>query len=243
MSNKYEKIAEFYEICLPDFWIPFTKLLEKKIPNTKYNLLDLGCGTGDAVKYLRKYINLYLGVDHSNEMLEIAKKKYPDFEFIKGDILEYNNFNNLKYDIVLSAFDTINHLLDKLYWEKLFSNAYSFLELNGVFIFDICTVNDHKNNWKNYVDVIEENTFTWIKKGKYYNETKLATIQSFFYILNSDTNLYRKEYDVVNQVSFEIEEVIEMLTKQNFSDISVYDLHFGGEVSYQTSVATFFCKK
>ncbi len=61
--------------------------------------------------------------------------------------------------------------------------------------------------------------------------------------MNSDTNLYRKEYDVVNQVSFEIEEVIEMLTKQNFSDISVYDLHFGGEVSDQTSVATFFCKK
>jgi trans-aconitate methyltransferase len=243
MSNKYENIAEFYQICLPDFWIPFTKLLEKKIPNIKYNLLDLGCGTGDAVKYLENYINLYLGIDHSNEMLEIAKKKYPNFEFIKGDIVEYNNTLNIKYDIVLAAFDTMNHLLDKLYWEKLFSNAYSFLETNGFFIFDICTANDHKNNWKNYVDVIEKNSFTWIRKGNYCNETNLATIQSFFYILNPSNKLYRKEYDVINQISFEVEEVIEMLTKQNFSDISVYDLHFGGEVNDQTSVATFFCKK
>ena len=114
MSNKYENIAEFYQICLPDFWIPFTKLLEKKIPNIKYNLLDLGCGTGDAVKYLENYINLYLGIDHSNEMLEIAKKKYPNFEFIKGDIVEYNNTLNIKYDIKQLNKDTISLMINSL---------------------------------------------------------------------------------------------------------------------------------
>ena len=32
MNNNYKNIAKFYEICLPDFWLPFTRLLKTKIP-------------------------------------------------------------------------------------------------------------------------------------------------------------------------------------------------------------------
>ena len=243
MNNNYKNIAKFYEICLPDFWLPFTRLLKTKIPDSKYNIIDLGCGTGDAIKYLESYINKYIGIDHSNEMLEIAKKKYPNFEFKKANIEEYLDPLNSQYDLVLTAFDTINHLLEKSNWERLFANAYNLLALNGYFIFDICTVNDHKNNWKNYVDIIERDTFTWIKNGKYNSEKNIATTENIFYIFNPITNLYTKEYDQITQISFEIEVVIEMLRKYKFSDISVYDLHSGSEVNYQTSVATFFCKK
>jgi len=176
-------------------------------------------------------------------MLEIAKKKYPNFEFKKANIVEYLDPLNSQYDLVLTAFDTINHLLEKSNWERLFANAYNLLALNGYFIFDICTVNDHKNNWKNYVDIIERDTFTWIKNGKYNSEKNIATTENIFYIFNPITNLYTKEYDQITQISFEIEVVIEMLRKYKFSDISVYDLHSGSEVNYQTSVATFFCKK
>jgi hypothetical protein len=107
----------------------------------------------------------------------------------------------------------------------------------------MCTVNDHKNNWINYVDVIEQPDYTWIRKCSFNYENKLATTHNYFYILNTSNNLYSKEYDVINQISIETDEVIEMLKKHNFSNISVYDLHSGKEVDDQTSVATFFCRK
>ena len=48
-------------------------------------------------------------------------------------------------------------------------------------------------------------------------ENKLATTHNYFYILNTSNNLYSKEYDVINQISIETDEVIEMLKKHNFS--------------------------
>ena len=30
-ASYYKNIAKFYEICLPDFWLPFTRLLKTKI--------------------------------------------------------------------------------------------------------------------------------------------------------------------------------------------------------------------
>ena len=41
----------------------------------------------------------------------------------------------------------------------------------------------------------------------------------------------------------EIEEVIQMLLENGFSEINVFDLHSSMEVDNNTSVATFFCKK
>jgi len=241
--NKYEHISKFYEICLPGFWNPFKLLFKSKIPQSKYNLIDLGCGTGDALHYLEEYIQNYKGVDHSTDMIEIAISKYPSNDFIVGNILDFKDVNNTKYDIVLSAADTVNHLLDKSSWILFFNNAYDLLEKNGVFIFDMCTVHDHSNNWVNYTDVIDQPNFTWIRKCSYSIENKLATTHNLFFILENTSNFYKKEYDVINQISFEVEDVILMLKDNKYSDISVYDLHFGNQINEKTSVATFFCKK
>jgi SAM-dependent methyltransferase len=241
--NKYEHISKYYEMCLPGFWLPFKKLFESKIKNKKYNLIDLGCGTGDALFYLEKYIIEYKGIDHSPDMIKNAKLKFPSFEFIVGDILEFNSENKSAYDIALSAADTVNHLLDKSSWQLFFNNAYNYLNKDGIFIFDICTINDHKNNWVNYVDVIEDHDYTWIRKCEYNPTDSIAKTHNYIYILDESTRYYKKFYDVINQVSFEITEVIQMLQDSKFNEIAVYDMHFGTKVDNNTSVATFFCKK
>ena len=203
----------------------------------------MGCGTGDALFYLEKYINTYKGIDHSPEMIKLAKMKFPLFDFSVGDILDFNSENNSSYDIALSAADTVNHLLDKSSWQIFFNNAYNYLNKDGIFIFDICTINDHKNNWVDYIDVIEDQEITWIRKCEYNTSDKIAKTHNYFFILDKSTNYYEKFYDVINQISFEITDVVEMLRNSKFMEISVYDMHFGTEVNNNTSVATFFCRK
>ena len=47
-------------------------------------ILDLGCGTGQLLDALKPSYGL--GVDLSANMVDIAQKKYPNLEFIQGDI-------------------------------------------------------------------------------------------------------------------------------------------------------------
>jgi SAM-dependent methyltransferase len=242
--NKYEKIAKFYEQCGPDFWLPFKKMFENNIDKSKkYNLIDLGCGTGDAIKYLGEYVERYRGVDHSTDMLEISKRKYPEFDFIQGDITDYRNKDGLTYDIAISAFDTINHLLSKSSWQNFFNSAHNLLNDEGFLIFDMCTVNDHKNNWINYVDLIENHDYSWIRKGEYDLESSIASMHNYFFISTGSDNSYIKEYDIIKQISFEVDEVNQMLSYNKFSIIESFDLHTGKQVDERTSVATFIAKK
>lgn len=72
--------------------------------------LDVGCGEGYIIKYLRKHNNkIYIeGVDISEEVLEIAQKLNPGVKFSKGSI--YNlKYRHTSFDVVL-AIEILEHL-------------------------------------------------------------------------------------------------------------------------------------
>ena len=50
-------------------------------------ILDLGCGTGDLTDFIRRSGADVLGVDAAPEMIAAARSKFPDLNFILGDIL------------------------------------------------------------------------------------------------------------------------------------------------------------
>jgi ubiquinone/menaquinone biosynthesis C-methylase UbiE len=67
-------------------------------------VLDLACGTGELERLLlNNYPNLEIvGVDLSDEMLELAKQKLPDLEFIKADAIALP-FAEQSFDTVIIA--------------------------------------------------------------------------------------------------------------------------------------------
>ncbi len=72
--------------------------------NTKKTILDLGCGVGLLVNFLKNnglIENLnYYGVDISLKMIDAAKKLLSDFNFEVRDILK-NPFSEGKFDYVI----------------------------------------------------------------------------------------------------------------------------------------------
>ncbi len=69
------------------------------------SVLDAGCGNGRLIGLLKdKNIN-YLGVDISEKLIEIAKRKYPQNEFLVADNLNLpfpdNNFDKVFFIAVL----------------------------------------------------------------------------------------------------------------------------------------------
>ena len=67
-----------------------TNILSSK--EESYSLLDLGCGVGLLVDYIKVHSTLssidYQGVDISDVMVLEAKKKYPNESFLTRDILQ-----------------------------------------------------------------------------------------------------------------------------------------------------------
>jgi 2-polyprenyl-3-methyl-5-hydroxy-6-metoxy-1,4-benzoquinol methylase len=61
-------------------------------------LLDLACGNGRLLEALEgKKIN-YLGVDNSEELLNLARRNYPNRKFILSDMLELKHLGDKKFN-------------------------------------------------------------------------------------------------------------------------------------------------
>lgn len=76
----------------------------KYMPANTKSLLDVGCGQGDLLGFLKeRKINLdYKGIDVSKNMVKKAQKKHGNNFFENISLLDLNN-NELNYDVALCA--------------------------------------------------------------------------------------------------------------------------------------------
>ena len=88
-DNKHDFVLKFGEEII--------KLLNLQ-KNEK--ILDIGCGTGDLTKKIAKLCEKVTGIDNSNEMIQTAKKKYPEISFIHADAKDYQL--EYKFDAIFS---------------------------------------------------------------------------------------------------------------------------------------------
>ena len=143
-----EKIIEYYNQLASDYdenrfgnsYGQFIDFLERKILNkifkTKSNkVLDLACGSGRLSNYATS------GADASEEMLKIAKKKFPKNEFFLAQSNQLP-FENESFERCFT-FHFIMHL-NKENFEKTINEVHRILSKNGTFVFDIPVKNRRK---------------------------------------------------------------------------------------------------
>lgn len=85
------------------------EFLEKLNINEYDYGLDIGCGTGGNLKVLQKYCRNLIGVDKSDIALKLAKERWQNFNFVKGDAnYLYKLFEPEKFGIV-TIFNVLYH--------------------------------------------------------------------------------------------------------------------------------------
>lgn len=95
------------------------------------NVLELGCGTGKNTSWLIQNAKRIIGIDFSQEMLEIAKEKITDknVEFKKADLTKDWEVENCFADLITSSL-TLEHIEDL---NHIFHQANKKLVENGLF--------------------------------------------------------------------------------------------------------------
>jgi len=132
----YKQFAKYYDSIYrwKDYKAESEKIraLVKKYKTSRgKELLDVACGTGNHIQYLKKYFNI-TGVDIDKDMLRIARKKFPDIRFIQGDMRTFGL--NKQFNVIVCLFSAIGHLKTYSNLEKTIANFSRHLKQGGVMI-------------------------------------------------------------------------------------------------------------
>jgi ubiquinone/menaquinone biosynthesis C-methylase UbiE/uncharacterized protein YbaR (Trm112 family) len=113
--------------------------------------LDLGCGTGNILKFGKKYFRRAVGIDISFNMLKQAKRN--NLEVIQADTL-FLPFKSSLFDVV-SIFSVLHHIYD---YNSVFNQIQRVLKKGGYLYSDWDPtkkpmVDDKKISWRIYQSV------------------------------------------------------------------------------------------
>ena len=130
-----------------------------------FTILDAGCGTGNLIKLLvERFPNAKIyGLDFSNDMLEIAKKKNPSVSFIEGDIFDVENLPLPSFDLIVVSF-VLHNFINEDEHLKAMQTLNNMLSVNGKLIMADLIDPDKENSIK------EEKLITLMKKHQLSDE-------------------------------------------------------------------------
>ncbi|MBF0102998.1 MAG: class I SAM-dependent methyltransferase [Desulfobacterales bacterium] len=133
-AEEYDSQRKKLIPCFDDYYITMINFISHYIKPPRL-ILDLGAGTGLLTQCLFQHFpnSEYVLVDISEQMLNIAKKRFQGLPNFTYEVCDYSTyFPNRHYDVIASAL-SIHHLdhSDKI---NLYKRIYKSLTEDGCFI-------------------------------------------------------------------------------------------------------------
>jgi SAM-dependent methyltransferase len=97
------------------------------------SVLDIGCGTGGNLPFLKAYGAQVSGLDLSEEAIALARQKFPDGDFRNGDINELGRLYAAESFDLISDFNVLYHAWVKSDLQSM-RDIHRLLRPGGVFI-------------------------------------------------------------------------------------------------------------
>ena len=144
--DAYTSFAAVYDTFMDNIpyeeWAEYLISLLKEYGIEDGLVLDLGCGTGNMTEILASAGYDMIGVDNSEEMLDIAMEKREksgqDILYLLQDMRGFELYGTVK--AIVSICDSINYITEKEDLTDVFRLVNNYLDPKGIFIFDFNTV-------------------------------------------------------------------------------------------------------
>lgn len=139
----YEVLAKIYDSAVASPVFPllcgaFVHTVDRH-RITYRSIADLGCGTGNFLRYVARKGVTAVGVDNSAAMLDIARKKLKSLpvQFMQQDLRELQL--PVSVDLICCQFDTLNYFLKRKDLMSVLTRCHHALNQNGHLLFDFIT--------------------------------------------------------------------------------------------------------
>lgn len=137
-------------------------------------VLDLCCGSGDLTALLQANGFHVTGLDGSEKMLEFARARVPEAEFVLEDARTFHFAG--AFDAVISTYDSLNHLLTLAELECVFRNVHAALAGGGLLVFDLNMEDSFETIWHGS-DATVEDDYVAVTRGSYDPAEKIGRVR------------------------------------------------------------------
>ena len=227
-------------------------------------VLDLGCGTGTMTEILAGYGYDMIGVDNSEDMLELAMEKRiasgHDILYLLQDMREFELYGTVR--AVVSVCDSVNYITEPEELAGVFRLVNNYLDPGGIFIFDFNTEYKYREVMGDCTIAEDRGPCSFIWDNCYYEEERINEYDLTLFIRegtalgqNEDAEeddteengaLYRKYTETHFQRGYTLEEIRELLSSAGLIFQAAYDMdtrEAAGEKSERVCVIARECGK
>ncbi len=234
----YTSFAQVYDLFMDnvpyDEWSEYVISLLVEAGIKDGLVADLGCGTGKMTRLLSKAGYDMIGIDNSEEMLEIAREhQYEDAGEASDDSPEDDSILYLLQDMrefelygtvraVISICDSMNYLLEEEELLAVFKLVNNYLDPGGLFIFDLNTRYKYETllGETTISENREEGSFIW---DNYFDEEDGINQYDLTLFIREEGDLYRKYEETHFQKVYELETVKRLLKEAGLMFVAAYD--------------------
>ncbi len=228
--DSYTSFAQVYDLFMDN--VPYeiwSNMIQDILTEYQINdglVLDLGCGTGSMTEALAEKGYDMIGIDNSDEMLDLALEKRMksghDILYLNQDMQEFELYGTVR--AVVCTCDSINYITDEDDLLQVFKLVNNYLDPRGLFIFDFNT--EYK-----YAEVLRDRTFaedredsSFIWENYYYEEEWINEYDLTLFIRDQEhPEYYRKFHERHIQRVYTLDDMKELLEEAGMEFVQAYD--------------------
>jgi ubiquinone/menaquinone biosynthesis C-methylase UbiE len=139
-----EEVVNLQTYCAPEvashyaalnYLTPCEQLLFRTYLEPGLTVLDLGVGGGRTTSYLSRVASRYVGVDYSEAMIQVCKKRFPDLDFVLADASDLSAFADASMDAIVFSFNGLDYVVPDEKRLRCLRECRRVLRPEGVFVF------------------------------------------------------------------------------------------------------------
>lgn len=217
-AEDYNLIADQFSSSRYSIW-PELNIFGKYIKEGE-KVLDLGCGNGRLLDLFKDKKIDYIGIDNSEKLIEIAKKKCPDAKFQVADALNLS-FPDNYFDKIFSI-AVLHHIPSEEFRLQSLKEAKRVLKPGGLLILTVWNLWQRKTAWKLF---LKHTLLQLIGKSKldfkdifypWKSQDGVILIQRYFHLFTKN-GLER----LIKKSGFKIKEV-EIFKREETKNYNIY---------------------
>lgn len=226
--DAYTGFAAVYDMFMDNIpygeWCTYLEGILKEYGVEDGLVLDLGCGTGKLTRLLAMDGYDMIGVDISEDMLEIAMEHQAveggEILYLLQDMREFELYGTVR--AVVSICDSMNYLMEYEDLVQVFSLVNNYLDPKGIFAFDLNTPYKYQEilGEQTIAENREEGSFIW---ENYYDGEEEVNEYDLTLFIREDDGRFRKYEETHYQRAYSLKTIKKALEEAGMVFVEAYD--------------------